>query len=95
MVRKLDRLGSRVKLLVYLVTARHKRGVRLHSMTDAINTGAPSGRDFFCVMASLAETGRKLTVERTCAGLEVARKLGRVGGRKCHMTDSKIESPKT
>jgi DNA invertase Pin-like site-specific DNA recombinase len=33
---------------------------------------------------------RELTVERTRAGLEVARSLGRVGGRK--MTDSKLES---
>ncbi|MGF1546839.1 MAG: helix-turn-helix domain-containing protein, partial [Thiotrichales bacterium] len=35
-----------------------------------------------------------LTVERTRAGLEVARQLGRKGGRKRQMTDSKIESAK-
>lgn len=45
-------------------------------------------------MAILAEIERELTVERTCAGLEVARKLGRKGGRKSKMTDSKIESAK-
>lgn len=45
-------------------------------------------------MASLAEMERELTVERTRAGLEVARKLGRIGGRKRQMTDSKIESAK-
>jgi DNA invertase Pin-like site-specific DNA recombinase len=33
-------------------------------------------------------------VERTLAGLEVARRLGRTGGRKRQMTDSKIESAK-
>ena len=38
-----------------------------------------SGR-FFHVMASLAEMERELTIERTRAGLEVARKLGRKGG---------------
>ncbi len=32
--------------------------------------------------------------ERTRAGLEVARQLGRKGGRKRQMTDSKIESAK-
>ena len=31
---------------------------------------------------------------RADAGLEVARKLGRKGGRKCQMTDSKIKSAK-
>jgi hypothetical protein len=45
-------------------------------------------------MASLAEMERELTVERTRAGLEVARQLGRKGGRKRQMTDSKIESAK-
>jgi DNA invertase Pin-like site-specific DNA recombinase len=45
-------------------------------------------------MASLAEMERELTVERTKAGLEVARSLVRVGGRKRRMTDSKIESAK-
>ncbi len=54
----------------------------------------PSGRFFFHVMASLAEMERELTVERTRAGLEVAKQLGRKGGRKPKMTDSKIESAK-
>ena len=35
---------------------------------------------------------RDLIVERTRAGLEVARQLGRKGGRKPKMTASKIES---
>lgn len=37
---------------------------------------------------------RELTVERTRAGLEIARQLDRKGGRKRQMTDSKIESAK-
>jgi DNA invertase Pin-like site-specific DNA recombinase len=45
-------------------------------------------------MASLAEMERELTVERTRAGLEVARRLGRKGGRKPKMTGSKIEAAK-
>lgn len=46
-------------------------------------------------MASLAEMKRELTVERTRAGLEVLRQqLGRKGGRKRPMTDSKIKSAK-
>ncbi len=45
-------------------------------------------------MASLAEMERDLIVERTRAGLAVARQLGRKGGRKPKMTDSKLESAK-
>jgi DNA invertase Pin-like site-specific DNA recombinase len=72
----------------------HKHGVQFRSLTDSIDTGTPSGRFFFHVMASLAEMERELTVERTRAGLEVAKQLGRKGGRKPKMTDSKIESAK-
>lgn len=91
-VWKLDRLGRSVKQLVDLVAGLHTEGVEFHSLTDSINTGTPSGRFFFHVMASLAEMERELTVERTRPGLETARKLGRTGGRKPKMTPSKIES---
>jgi DNA invertase Pin-like site-specific DNA recombinase len=93
-VWKLDRLGRSVKHLVDMVGELHKQGVQFKSLTDAIDTGTPSGRFFFHVMASLAQMERELTVERTRAGLEVARQLGRKGGRKRLMTDSKIESAK-
>jgi DNA invertase Pin-like site-specific DNA recombinase len=41
-------------------------------------------------MASLAQMERELTVERTRAGLEAARRLGRVGGRKRLMSEKKM-----
>lgn len=91
-VWKLDRLGRSVKHLVDLVGALHQRGVQFKSLTDAIDTTTASGRFFFHVMASLAEMERELTIERTRAGLQVARQLGRIGGRKRQMTDSKIAS---
>ncbi len=93
-VWKLDRLGRSVKHLVDLVGELAKQGIQFKSLTDAIDTGTPSGRFFFHVMASLAEMERELTVERTRSGLEVARQLGRTGGRKRQMTDSKIKSAK-
>jgi DNA invertase Pin-like site-specific DNA recombinase len=91
---KLDRLGRSVKQLVDLVGQLHQQNVQFESLTDSIDTGTPSGRFFFHVMASLGEMERELVVERTRAGLEVARKLGRRGGRKLKLTDSKIESAK-
>jgi DNA invertase Pin-like site-specific DNA recombinase len=93
-VWKLDRLGRSVKNLVDLVGELQKQGVQFRSLTDAIDTGTVSGRFFFHVMASLAEMERELAIERTRAGLEVARRLGRVGGRKRQMTESKIKSAK-
>lgn len=93
-VWKLDRLGRSVKNLVDLVSDLHEKGIHFKSLTDAIDTSSPSGRFFFHVMASLAEMERELAIERTRAGLEVARQLGRKGGRKRQMTDSKIDSAK-
>ncbi len=86
-VWKLDRLGRSIKQLVDMVGELHKQGVQFKSLTDSIDTGTPSGRFFFHVMASLAEMERELIVERTRAGLDVARQLGRKGGRKPKMTD--------
>jgi len=91
-VWKLDRLGRSVGHLVNLVGDLQKQDVQFKSLTDVIDTSTASGRFFFHVMASLAEMERKLTIERTLAGLEVARKLGRIGGRPRKMTDSKMEA---
>jgi len=93
-VWKLDRLGRSVKGLVDLVEELAARKVHFQSLTDQIDTSTVAGRFFFNVMASLAQMERELIGERTKAGLEAARKLGRVGGRKREMTDSKIESAK-
>lgn len=81
-VWKLDRLGRSVKNLLDLVGGElHQQGVQFKSLTDAIDTGTPSGRFFFHLMASLAEMERKLTIKRTRGGREVARQLGRKGGK--------------
>jgi DNA invertase Pin-like site-specific DNA recombinase len=93
-VWKLDRLGRSVKQLVDLVTQLSSQGVHFKSLTDAIDTSTPSGRFFFHVMASLAQMERELNIERTRAGLAVARQLGRTGGRTRKMTESKIASAK-
>jgi DNA invertase Pin-like site-specific DNA recombinase len=93
-VWKLDRLGRSVKDLVNLVTELWEKEIQFKSVTDSIDTSTASGRFFFNIMASLAQMERELIVERTRAGLEVARKAGRVGGRKRVMTDSKLSSAK-
>ena len=91
-VWKLDRLGRSVKSLVDLVNTFEARGVHFKSLTDGIDTKTPAGRFFFHVMASLAQMERELVVERTRAGLAIARQLGRVGGRKRRMTENKVKA---
>lgn len=91
-VWKLDRLGRTVKSLITLVKELEDKGIGFRSLTDNIDTSTPSGRFFFHIMASLAQMERELIAERTKAGLEIARKLGRVGGRKRKMTKGKINA---
>jgi len=93
-VWKLDRLGRNVKDLVTMVGELEQRGIHFKSLTDNIDTSSTAGRFFFHVMASLAQMERELLVERTRAGLDAARKRGRIGGRKRAMTDSKLQSAK-
>ena len=93
-VWKLDRLGRSLKDLVAIVCDLEQRDVHFKCLADQIDTSTPSGRFFFHVMASLAQMERDLTVERTQAGLEAARRQGRTGGRKRKMTDSKIAAAK-
>jgi DNA invertase Pin-like site-specific DNA recombinase len=93
-VWKLDRLGRGLKQLIVLVEELEKREVHFRSVTDNIDTRTTAGRFFFHVMASMAEMERELIVERTRAGLRAAKEMGRTGGRKRLMTDSKIEAAK-
>jgi DNA invertase Pin-like site-specific DNA recombinase len=93
-VWKLDRLGRTVKQLVDLVASLATKGIHFRSLTDSIDTSTPAGRFFFHVMASLAQMERELMIERTQAGLRAARNVGRLGGRRRKMTDSKIEIAK-
>jgi len=93
-VWKLDRLGRSVKGLVNLVGELEGKGIHFKSLTDDIDTSTPAGRFFFHVMASLAQMERELIIERTKAGLSAARLLGRTGGRKRSMTESKMEAAK-
>jgi hypothetical protein len=46
-------------------------------------------------MASLEQMERALIAERTKAGLQAARKAGRIGGHKRSMTPAKIEAART
>ncbi|HBV6350237.1 recombinase family protein [Klebsiella variicola] len=90
-VWKLDRLGRSVRDLITLVSELQDRGIHFRSLTDSIDTSTPAGRFFFHVMSALAEMERELIVERTRAGLAVARELGRVGGRRRVMTEEVVE----
>jgi len=80
-VYKLDRLGRSTFKLLGLTEELQQRGVEFVSLKDQIDTGSAIGKAMFRMLAVLAEMERELIVERTQAGLQAARKRGRIGGR--------------
>jgi DNA invertase Pin-like site-specific DNA recombinase len=82
-VWRLDRLGRSMQHLVTVITNLKTRGIGFRSLRDgAIDTTTASGQLVFNVFAALAQFEAELIRERTRAGLAVARKRGRNGGRK-------------
>lgn len=91
-VWKLDRLGRTMKGLVDLAAELAERGVGLRSLTDGIDTAGTAGKLVFHIIAAMAEMERDLNRERTTAALMVARREGRMGGRKTVMTPKRLEA---
>ena len=91
-VWKLDRLGRTMKGLVDLAAELAERGIGFRSLTDGIDTAGTAGKLVFHIMAAMAEMERDLNRERTTAALVVARREGRVGGRKTVMTPKRLEA---
>jgi len=67
-----------------------KKKQALKVLTRNIDTGTPEGRLFFHITAAFDEFQRELIVENTRAGLVVARKRGRKGGRPPAMDKEKV-----
>lgn len=89
-VWKLDRLGRSIRHLIDTITALADRGVGFASISEAMDTGTPSGKLLFHIFGALAEFERDLIWERTMAGLAAARARGRKGGRRPKLTDRQV-----
>lgn len=91
-VWRLDRVGRSVAHLIEVVGDLERRGVALQSLTEQIDTRSPSGKLVFHVFSAIAEFERNLIRERVTAGLEAARKRGRIGGRPKAVDAAKARS---
>ncbi|MFJ5792223.1 recombinase family protein [Lysinibacillus sp. NPDC093197] len=80
-VFKLDRLARSTKELYQLTEELKNKNVDFVSINDAFDTSTPIGRAMFGMLAVFAEFERDIIQQRTKAGLEAARKRGRIGGR--------------
>ena len=90
-VWKLDRLGRSLRDLITMLDDLKQRGVKFHSLTEAIDTTTPTGRAMWQMIGVLAELERSLISERTHAGVSAAKKRGVKFGRKPKLTRQQID----
>lgn len=81
-VWKLDRLSRSLKDVLTLMEKIAQIGADFRSLTEVIDTTSPAGRMMMQIVGTFAEFERAMLRERTCNGLDAARKQGRVGGRR-------------
>lgn len=91
-VWKLDRLGRSLPHLLKIVTDLQKRNIGFKSITENMDTSTAHGEFIFNLFGSLAQYERSLAKERILAGLESAKKRGRVGGRPRKIDNEKLET---
>src|SRR5450432_1169579 len=80
-VWKLDRLSRSLRDVLTIMERLWETGAGFRSLTEAVDTTTPAGRMMMQMVGAFAEFERAMLKERTHAGLDAARKEGRIGGR--------------
>lgn len=93
-VWKLSRLARSLTQMMTTIKDLEERKISLKVITQNIDTSTPEGRLFFHMNAAFDQFQREIIVENTKAGLKLARKYGRIGGRPRLMTDEKCRTAK-
>jgi len=81
-VWKLDRLSRSLRDVLTIMERVQERKAGFRSLTEAVDTTTPAGRTMMQMVGAFAEFERAMLKERTKAGLDAARKEGRIGGRR-------------
>jgi DNA invertase Pin-like site-specific DNA recombinase len=76
-----SRFARSVSHLLKALQKFKDKGVRFHSITEALDTNSPMGMALFTILGALAELERSLIRERVMAGLANARAKGKILGR--------------
>ena len=80
-VWKLDRMSRSLRDLLTVMEKIQECKAGFRSLTEAVDTTTPAGRMMMQMVGSFAEFERAMLKDRTLAGLDAARKEGRIGGR--------------
>jgi DNA invertase Pin-like site-specific DNA recombinase len=85
-VWNLDRLSRSLKDVLHIMERIALAGAGFRSLTESIDTTTPAGRMMMQMVGAFAEFERAMLRERTKAGLDSARREGRIGGRPQKLT---------
>ena len=91
-VWKLDRLGRSLSHLLSIINSLKDKQVAFRSLTEGMDTTTVSGELLFHVFGALAQYERELIRERVVAGLEAAKRRGRLGGRPRSIFGEKLDA---
>src|ERR1700719_317498 len=80
-VLRLDRLSRSLRDVLTIMERIEEAEAGFRSLTEAIDTTTAPGRMLMQLVGAFAEFERAILRERTMAGLDAARKRGRIGGR--------------
>ena len=83
---KLDRLARSLQHLMAVVKDLKERGIAFETLDGISTKDGATGNLVLPIFGAVAEFERALILERTLAGLAVARAEGKVSGRKRSMT---------
>ena len=94
-VWKLDRLGRSLKHLIDVINRLNDNKMYFKSVQESIDTASSGGKLISHVFGALAEFERDMIRERTLAGIEAAKRRGKIGGRPKKMDKKKIALART
>jgi DNA invertase Pin-like site-specific DNA recombinase len=89
-VYRLDRLARSQLHLLQIMEEIESKGAKLVSVMDNIDTGTATGKMVVGVLAVLAEFERNLLLERSAAGVKIARQRNVRFGRPLKLTEGLI-----
>jgi len=81
LIFKLDRWARSMVELVTHMTTLHEKGVLVISLRENIDLGTSGGRLFMNMLAAFADFERDIISERSKAGVDRAKAIGKIRGR--------------
>ena len=91
-VWRLDRMGRNLMDLLKRMEHLQKQGIHFRSLTESIDTSTIMGQLLLHILGAIAQFERRLTQERTIAGVKAHRERGGKHGREWTFDPARAEA---